>query len=84
MDLLENDFFGKVAESVLNEFKSKMRSLYPNALRFKSIDEQNAELEQCVKVLSTTLSKQTTTTTTTTTANTNELADKMASTSLKA
>ncbi len=83
MSLFENEFFGKVAENIVNEFKSKLRSLYPNALAFKSKDEQNVELEQCVKNLSNTLNKQTTTATTTTT-NTNELADKMASTSLKA
>jgi len=79
MSLFENEFFGKVPDTIVNEFKSKMRSLYPNALAFKSKDEQNAELEECVKNLSTTLSKQTTSTAT---SGTNELADKMASTSL--
>jgi hypothetical protein len=67
---MEEEYFGSLEESQINDFKAKLRQLYPHAISFRTNEEKAAELEKCVQNLSIT-------------ASTDNLADKLATTNIK-
>ena len=50
--LLTKDSIGKLDAKVVNEFKLKLKSLYPHASVFKSSEERDEEVKSCVQNLS--------------------------------
>jgi hypothetical protein len=68
--ITQEEYFGKVEENQINDFKTKLRQLYPHSILFKTKEEQEAELNKCLQNLSIA-------------STTDQLADKLATTNIK-
>lgn len=53
--LSERKYFGKLSDEDLNKFRSGLREVHPNAVVFKSREEQESELQTCIQGLSLTV-----------------------------
>ena len=68
--LVDEEYFGKVDEKRVDEFKVALRKLFPHAISFLSKEEQANEQLKCVNNLSMTL------------ASAAEISEKLAETNL--
>lgn len=73
-NLLQDEYFGSLDEQIAEGFRLKLKALYPNANLFLTKDEQAAVLSSVIQTLSITP--------VTTTPSTNEITEKLSSTSL--
>lgn len=69
---VKENYFGVLDEQVSEKLRGKMSTVYPYAIAFKTSEERDKELQDCLASLS--LNTQSTS---------NEVADKLSSVSLK-
>lgn len=73
--LVDEEYFGKVDENLVNDFKTKLIKIFPHSILFRTKEEEADQLNVCIQNLSITTSSSTNAT--------DVLTDKLATTSIK-
>lgn len=74
--LVDSQYYGKVDEKLVDDFRAKLKGSFPKATLFHSLEDQASELLDCIQVLSINAVP------TTTNPNT-EITDKLSAVTLK-